>query len=273
MKTAVQLKALIRNLSVDKKVDAGVILRNFMQERFLERVSVSRYKDNFILKGGMLIASMVGIDSRATMDMDVTIKGRNLSEAEVAAIVGDILNAPVDDNVMLAMRGIEEIREESDYPGYRVSVETVFQKTRQMLKIDITTGDFVTPKEIEYHFRLMFEDRAIGIMAYNLETILAEKFETVVTRGVTNTRMRDFYDIYILMQTQAFDYDIFRLALKKTAEIRNSIEQINAPGAVIQAVSASVALRDLWRRYQNKYRYAAGVTWEMAIEALRNLDK
>lgn len=215
MKTSTQLKALIRNLSRQKNVEAEIILRNFMLERLLERVSISKYKNNFILKGGMLIAAMVGIDTRTTMDLDATIKEQTLTESEITAVMENILSVKIDDGVILILKGIEEIHEDADYPGYRVSIEALFDKTRQTLKVDITTGDFVTPREIEYSFKLLFEDRAISIMAYNLETVLAEKFETVITRGITNTRMRDFYDIYILTTTQSFENSVFSQALKK----------------------------------------------------------
>ncbi len=192
----------IHLISASDTIANSTFNRNFMLERLLERISVSEYKHSFILKGGMLIAAMVGIDTRTTMDMDATIKGQTLTETEITNIMKDILSIPFDDDVILSFRDIEEIREEADYPGYRVSIEAVLDKTKQVLKVDITTGDFVTPREVEYKFRLMFEDRAISIMAYNLETVLAEKFETVITRGLTNTRMRDFYDIYILTSTQ-----------------------------------------------------------------------
>jgi len=215
MKTSTQLKALVRNLSKEKNVEAEIILRNFMLERLLERISISNYRNNFILKGGMLIAAIVGIDTRTTLDLDATIKAQILNEAEVTAIIDDILNVPIDDDVIFTFKSIEEIHEEADYPGYRVSIEAVLDKTRQVLKVDITTGDFVTPREVQYYFKLMFEDRTISIMAYNLETVLAEKFETVITRGVANTRMRDFYDIYILTATQPLDTNTFRAALKK----------------------------------------------------------
>jgi len=186
VRTSNQLKARVRNLSKAKNVEAEVILRNFMLERFLERISASRYKDNFILKGGMLIAAMVGLDTRATMDMDATIKGQTLTAAQIRGIIEDILNVPIDDNVLFSFRGIEEIREEADYPGYRVSINALLDKTRQTIHIDITTGDFITPKEIKYSFKLMFEDRSISILAYNLETVLAEKFESIIARGLTN---------------------------------------------------------------------------------------
>ena len=271
MKTSTQLKALVRNLSKAKNVEAEIILRNFMLERFLERISLSEYKDSFILKGGMLITAMVGIDTRTTMDMDATIKGKTLSQSEVIALIEKILLVPINDGVSFALRRVEEIREEADYPGYRASIEAVLEKTRQILKVDITTGDFVTPREIEYSFHLMFEDRTISILAYNLETILSEKFETIITRSVTTSRMRDFYDIYILTTTQPFDTGVFKAALNKTVEKRGTSEQMADVRDVIQTITNSTILIDHWKRYQKKYSYAADVSWEMAIDALNKL--
>jgi len=271
MKTSTQLKAHIRNLSKAKNVEAEIILRKYMLERFLERISISEYRDSFILKGGMLIAAMVGIETRTTMDMDTTIKGKMLTQSEVSELVENILRVPIDDGVSFTLRGIEEIREEADYPGYRVSIEAILDRTRQTLKVDITMGDYVTPREIEYSFRLMFEDRVINILAYNLETILSEKFETIITRSVTTTRMRDFYDIYILTYTQPFNPDTFKLALNKTVEKRGTSEQMADIHGVIQTITDSPILFDLWQRYQAKYSFATDVSWEMAIDALSKL--
>lgn len=271
MKTSTQLKALIRNLSKQSNVEAEILLQNFMLERFLERIAGSDYRHNFILKGGMLIAAMVGIDTRTTMDMDATIKGQALTASEITVIIEKILQTKIDDGAEFSLLGIEEIREEADYPGYRVSIGAVFDKTRQTLKIDITTGDFVTPREIEYNFKLMFEDRSISIMAYNLETVLAEKFETIITRGVTNTRMRDFYDIYILTSTQKFDADIFRAALDKTVEKRHTAEQMSGITEAIAMTMENEIMVSLWERYQKKYFYAADISWDMAIGAVKSL--
>jgi len=273
VKTSNQLKALVRNLSKAKNVEAEIILRNYMLERLLERISLSEYKHSFVLKGGMLITAMVGIDTRTTMDMDATIKGKTLTQSEVAAIIESLLTIPIDDGVSFALRGIEEIREEADYPGYRASIEAVLDKTRQILKVDVTTGDFVTPREIEYSFKLMFEDRVIRIMAYNLETILAEKLETIITRSVTTTRMRDYYDIYILTKTQSFDADTFKAALAKTVEKRGTTEQMADVEGVVRTVADSPILIDLWQRYQKKFTYAAEVSWDMAIDALNRLAR
>jgi predicted nucleotidyltransferase component of viral defense system len=266
-----QLKALVRNLSQQSHVAAETLLRNFMLERFLERIAVSAYRHSFILKGGMLIAAMVGIDSRSTMDMDATIKGQALSSTAIAAIMAEILAAPVDDGMAFTLRSIEEIREEAEYPGFRVSIGAVLDRTEQTLKIDITTGDAITPKEMAYRFKLMFENRSISILAYNLETILAEKFETAIARGVTNTRMRDFYDMYILTTTQPFQPETFRAALQKTAGRRGTVDQMRAMADTIETIASSPVVQGHWRRYQMKYSYAADVTWAMAMEALKNL--
>ena len=272
MKTSTQLKALVRNFSKAKGVEAEIILRNFMLERFLEHLSASEYRNYFVLKGGMLISAMVGIDTRTTMDLDATFKGQILTEEKITETVKGILRVSVDDGVRFAFRSIEEIREEADYPGYRISIDTALDKTRQSIHIDITTGDFVTPREIEYNFKLMFEDRSISILAYNIETVLAEKFETIISRGLVNTRMRDFYDIYILTTTQQFDGETFGIALAKTSEKRNTSEQISDAKAVIDRILESKVLTGLWGRYQNKYSYATGVTWPQTIDALRSLS-
>jgi len=268
VKTSTQLKALVRNLSKEKNVEAEIILRNFMLERFLERISVSKYRDNFILKGGMLITAMVGIDSRSTMDLDATIKGQTLAESEIVSIVCDIINITIDDGVIFTYRGIEEIREEADYPGYRVSIGAILDKTRQTLKIDITTGDFITPKEVTYNFKLLFENRSINILAYTIETVLAEKFETTITRGITNSRMRDFYDIYILTKTQDINIAIFREALKKTVEKRHTVQQMSDITSIINNISTNDVMIELWIRYQKKYNYAADTIWEMVVDAV-----
>jgi len=273
VKTSTQLKALIRNLSQRLNVEAEVLWRNFMIERFLERVAVSSYKRNFILKGGMLIAAMVGIGTRTTMDLDATIKGHTITEHEIIVIINEILNTPFDDGVIFSYQNIEEIREGAEYPGYRVSLSAVFDKTRQTVKIDITTGDIITPSEIEYSYKLMFENRAICLMAYNLETILAEKFEAIITRGIANTRMRDFYDIYILSSTQSINIKTFNMAIHKTVSRRNTINQMADVKEIIRMIEMSSIMIDLWQRYQQKYSYASDIVWESVIKSIKVLNE
>ncbi|MGI6124870.1 MAG: nucleotidyl transferase AbiEii/AbiGii toxin family protein [Acetivibrionales bacterium] len=274
MNTSTQLKALIRNLSKEKSVQAEIILRNFMLERLLERISLSPFRDKFILKGGMLIATMVGIDTRSTMDMDATIRGIPLTEAALTEAMKEILACPVDDGVKMILKGFENIRDESEYPGIRVSIEAILDKTRQVMKVDITAGDKITPQAVEYSFRLLFENRSISILAYNLETVLAEKLETILSRSTANTRMRDYYDVYILtkLRTQNIDWSIFFQAFRNTAEKRGSYSHLLKTGDdIIEEIERSQVLADLWSRYQQKNSYADDLIWRQVIESVKML--
>ena len=273
--TARQLKDLIRNLSKKKSADAQILMRNYMMERFLERISLSEYKNQFILKGGMLVAAMVGLDARATMDLDATIKGTNVSVEDVEMIISKIISIPLDDGVLFRIKRISEIMEEADYPGVRVSMETKFDGVITPLKIDISTGDIITPREIKYNFNLMLEDRTIEVWAYNLETVLAEKLETVVSRNVTNTRMRDFYDIYILQKLygEQLSKDVLRDALVATAKKRETLEQIETEDIdeVFDEIQSSSVMENLWKAYQRNYSYSADIPWHIIMKSIRTL--
>lgn len=271
--TARQLKDLIRNLSKKKSADAQILMRNYMMERFLERISLSDYKDRFILKGGMLVAAMVGLDARSTMDLDATVKGANVNMEDVESIISSILSVPMEDGVKFQVKRISEIMEETEYPGVRVSMETTFDGVKTPLKIDISTGDIITPREIRYSFKLMLEERSIEVCAYNLETVLAEKLETVISRNVTNTRMRDFYDIHILQQLygESLCRPVLRDALTATATKRGTLEQMKNAAAVFDEVEESPAMEKLWRSYQKNYSYAAELSWHMVMDSVRAL--
>jgi predicted nucleotidyltransferase component of viral defense system len=272
MKTSTQLKALIRNLSREKNVKAEILLRNFMLERFLERISLSKYKNQFVLKGGMLIAAIIGVDARSTMDMDTTISGFNLNEEELEIVIKNILAIPLDDGVTMELRKLESIRDEAEYPGIRVSINASLDKTNQTMKIDITTGDQITPRAIEFPYKLMLEDRSISILSYNLETVIAEKMETILSRGTTTTRMRDYYDIHILMilHEKEIDKNILKDAFNKTSRHRSSFENIKSNGTeYIQMIEESKILSKLWDQYKSKNNYAADVKWDDAIKSVK----
>ena len=273
--TARQLKDLVRNLSKKKSADAQILMRNYMMERFLERISLSEYKNQFILKGGMLVAAMVGLDARATMDLDATIKGTNVSVEDVEMIISQIISIPLDDGVSFRVKRISEIMEEADYPGVRVSMETKFDGVITPLKIDISTGDIITPREIKYKFNLMLENRTIEVWAYNLETVLAEKLETVISRNVTNTRMRDFYDIYILQKLygEQLSKDVLRDALVATAKKRETLEQIETEDIdeVFDEIQSSSVMENLWKAYQRNYSYSADIPWHTIMKSIRTL--
>ena len=273
--TARQLKDLIRNMSKKKSADAQILMRNYMMERFLERISLSEYKNQFILKGGMLVAAMVGLDARATMDLDATIKGTNVSVEDVEMIISQIISIPLDDGVSFRIKRISEIMEEADYPGVRVSMETKFDGVITPLKIDISTGDIITPREIKCNFNLMLENRTIEVWAYNLETVLAEKLETVISRNVTNTRMRDFYDIYILQKLygEQLSKDVLGDALVATAKKRETLEQIETEDIdeVFDEIQSSSVMENLWKAYQRNYSYSADIPWHTIMKSIRTL--
>ena len=273
--TARQLKDLVRNLSKKKSADAQILMRNYMMERFLERISLSEYKNQFILKGGMLVAAMVGLDARATMDLDATIKGTNVNVEDVEMIISKIISIPLNDGVLFRIKRISEIMEEADYPGVRVSMETKFDGVITPLNIDISTGDIITPREIKYKFNLMLENRTIEVWAYNLETVLAEKLETVISRNVTNTRMRDFYDIYILQKLygEQLSKDVLRDALVATAKKRETLEQIETEDIdeVFDEIQSSSVMENLWKVYQRNYSYSADIPWHTIMKSIRTL--
>ena len=273
IKTAKQLKDLIRNLSKKKSADAQILMRNYMMERFLERISLSKYRDKFILKGGMLVAAMVGLDARSTMDLDATVKGINVNVNDVADLIAGIVSVPIDDGVTFRVNKVSEIMDEAEYPGIRVSMTTVFDGVVTPLKIDISTGDAITPREVRYSFKLMLEDRSIDIWAYNLETVLAEKLETIITRATTNTRMRDFYDIYILEQLHGntLNAQILYDALLATARKRETESHLTEAKEVFAEVEDSPVMQQLWTAYRKKFSYAADLEWNIVMKAVRIL--
>lgn len=273
IKTAKQLKDLIRNLSKKKSADAQILMRNYMMERFLERISLSKYRDKFILKGGMLVAAMVGLDARSTMDLDATVKGINVNVNDVADLIAGIVSVPIDDGVTFRVNKVSEIMDEAEYPGIRVSMTTVFDGVVTPLKIDISTGDAITPREVRYSFKLMLEDRSMDIWAYNLETVLAEKLETIITRATTNTRMRDFYDIYILEQLHGntLNAQILHDALLATARKRETEGHLAEAKEVFAEVEGSPVMQQLWTAYRKKFSYAADLEWNIVMKAVRIL--
>ena len=270
MKNAMQLKAIIKNIAKNKNISAALVLQNYMLERFLERVSLSRYHDNYIIKGGFLIASMVGLDSRATMDMDATIKGYPVNEEAIRKMVEDIIAVHVEDAIHFCLKSVREIREGDEYTGYRVALTADYEKMAVPLKLDITTGDKITPREIEYSYKLMMEDRSIRVLAYNLSTILAEKLETVVSRGDQNTRPRDYYDIYILSKLQAknIDIDSLKAALSATTAKRGSSELMMQYAEIMRTVKSSDVMKRQWDNYRKDFDYAAGIEFEETCDAV-----
>ena len=267
-----QLKDLIRNLSKEVGIEAHVLIRKYMMERFLERVSSSKYNGSFILKGGMLVAAFVGVEARATMDIDTTIKGIPVTIVDMERTITEISNIDLDDNVKFRIKKVSEIMDEAEYSGIRFSMDAVLDGAVIPLKIDISTGDVITPREIAYSYKLMFEDRTIPIMTYPIETVLAEKLETVISRSVTNTRMRDFYDIHILLKSQNINADILALALERTAKKRGNFNLLDNAESVLKIVKSDEDMKRLWNIYQKKFKYAGEYTWDEVIHSVRELS-
>ena len=273
MTNAMQLKALIKNLAKEKCISAQLVLQNYMLERFLERISLSSYRDNFIIKGGFLIASMVGLDTRATMDMDATIKGYPVKEDSIRKMIEEILGIPIEDGITFRLQSIHEIREDDEYSGYRASLIAEYGRMAVPLKLDITSGDKITPREIEYSYKLMWENRSISILAYNLSTILAEKLETILSRADQNTRPRDYYDVYILTKLQGENIDdkTLSLALSATAEKRGSAHLLSQFRDILSTVKSSSIMKIRWENYQKDFDYAKGIEFEECCNAIRTL--
>ena len=273
MSKAMQLKAKIKNLALKNHVPAQAVLQNFMLERLLERISLSKYKDMVILKGGMLIASMVGISSRTTMDMDATLRGYPLTEKAIQEALSEICAIPLGDEVSLELDHITPIREDDDYGGFRVAIIAKYESINTPLKIDITTGDIITPDAIRYAFQSNFGNKKIEVWAYNIETILAEKVETILRRSVLNTRPRDYYDVYIIMKTQrrAINKNLFRTALNATAQKRTSLAALKEQDIILQSIQTDTIMRQRWERYCKENYYANGIEFDVVIGILKEL--
>lgn len=273
IKTSRQLKNKIRNLAKEKSADAQILMRSYMMERFLERISLSEYKKHFVLKGGVLISSQVGFDLRSTMDIDATIQGLNVNLTDVEKMVEKVIAVPLDDNVIFEIKKLQIITEEAEYPGIRASLQALFDGTVTPLKLDVSAGDIITPSAVMYSYELMFGDRSIKILSYNLETVLAEKLETIIHRHVTNTRMRDFYDIFILNKLFGAEISekMLERALEATARQRGSTELLKNAGISFDEIEASEIMEKHWQSYQDHFEYARIISWHEVMAAVRSI--
>lgn len=272
MSKAMSLKARIRNIAKQKNIPAQVILQNYMFERLLKRLSASEYKEKFVLKGGMLVAAIVGLDNRATMDMDTTLKNLPLTPDTIRAALERICAIPDDDGVAFEVGTISPIREDDIYGGYRVMLNARFDTLLTPMSIDVSTGDIITPHAVPYHFIEIFDDeKSYELWAYNIETVMAEKVETILRRGVFNTRPRDFYDTYILAATQHFDRKLFAEALAATAAHRETTAQIADVPEILRSIENSTELQTMWNKYKKQFGYAAKIEYSQIMAVLRSL--
>ena len=271
--TPEQIKGRIKSVAKQNNADARTLMRIYMMERFLERLAQSEYRDNFIIKGGILVTAMIGVAHRSTMDIDTSMKNLNLSAEDALRVVNQVKDIDLDDGVSFEVKDVSDIMDEMEYPGIRVTMNANVGRLITPLKIDISTGDVITPRAIEFNYDLLLEDRSISLWSYNLETILAEKLQTVLARGILNTRMRDFYDIRMLLDTyedkvnKAVLKDAFAATCKKrgTDHLQEQAEEI------IKIIEADEQLRVLWRAYQKKYSYAAEIDYASVISGVRKL--
>lgn len=270
IKNAKSLMDKLKNLAKTCNITANEALQNYMFERILERLSISKYKNNFILKGGLLLSSIMGIDIRTTMDMDTCIKGISLNEEQLYEVLQEILNINVEDNVSFEIKNSEPIREEDEYGGLRYNIIAKYEHLIVNLSIDIATGDSITPREIEYDYKMMFEDRSLKIMTYNIESIIAEKFQTVISRGILNSRMKDYYDLYYLITYKEFSKENLKKAITKTFEKREtSIDDIDK---VIEEIKNADFLKDLWKNYSTHYQYANDIDFNQVMDAIEKIN-
>lgn len=263
-----QLKDKVRNISDGNNNKAATLLRNFMMERFLERVSLSSYRNNFILKGGMLVASIVGVNMRATMDIDTTVKALPLNEQDVQKIIEEICDIKLEDNVSFQIKSIKTIMEEFEYPGIRVMLEATLDRMRQPIKIDISTDDVITPKAINYDYKLMFEERRISVLTYNIETLLAEKMQTILKRGLANTRLRDFYDVYSILNYDKENVDQATLlkAFTATCQKRETVFVEEDIREILLLIAEDVHMKELWKQFKGSNFYVGDLKWETVID-------
>ena len=272
MSKAMSLKAKIRNIAKQKNIPAQVILQNYMFERLLVRLSASEYKEKFVLKGGMLVAAIVGLDNRATMDMDTTLKNLPLTPEAIRSALEDVCDITLDDGVVFEIGTISPIREDDIYGGYRVMLNARLDTLLTPLSIDVSTGDTITPHAVQYSFSEIFDaETSYELWAYNIETVMAEKVETILRRGVFNTRPRDFYDAYILTITQKFNKAVFTDALKATANHRGTTEQIADVPSILHNIEESPELKTMWDKYRNQFAYAKDIDFILIISTLRQL--
>lgn len=269
------LKAKASNLSKKTNIPNKYLIQNFMFEALLKRISKSKYKDKFIIKGGFLLSSIFGVNLRSTMDLDTTIKGLPLNRKTITKVINEIISIDLDDNIKLEIENIKDIREEELYSGFEVNLKAEFDGLKTNLMIDITTGDVITYKEVEFKYSTLFDSETINIMTYNYETIIAEKFESIISRNIDNTRMKDYYDLYMFVHLKWNDInkETLRKAIINTSKARGSLDYIDNANKYIELISDDFRLKALWNSYQNNYEYAKDIEFTDTLNAIKVISE
>lgn len=268
------LKAKVSNLASATNIPNKYLIQSFMFEALLKRISISKYKDKFIIKGGLLLSSIFGVNLRSTMDLDTTIKGLPLDRITITRVVNEIISIDLKDNIKLEIENIKDIREEELYSGFNVNLKAEFDGLRTNLMIDITTGDVITYKEVQFEYKTLFDNEIVNIMTYNYETIIAEKFEAIISRNIDNTRMKDYYDLYMFVNLKWNDIDkiILRKAIFNTSKKRDTLNYIEDADKYIELINEDSKLKSLWKNYQNNYVYAKDISFEDTIDAIKVIN-
>lgn len=268
------LKVKVSNLALSTNIPNKYLIQSFMFEALLKRISVSKYKDKFIIKGGLLLSSIFGVNLRSTMDLDTTIKGLPLDRTTITKVVNEIISIDLKDNIKLEIENIKDIREEELYSGFNINLKAEFDGLRTNLMIDITTGDVITYKEVQFEYKTLFDNEIVNIMTYNYETIIAEKFEAIISRNIDNTRMKDYYDLYMFVNLKWNDIDktILRKAIFNTSEKRETLNYIEEADKYIELINEDSKLKSLWKNYQNNYVYAKDISFENTIAAIKVIN-
>ena len=269
------LKAKASNLSKKTNIPNKYLIQNFMFEALLKRISKSKYKNKFVIKGGLLLSSVFGVNLRSTMDLDTTIKGLPLNKSTITKVITEIINIDLKDNITFEIENIKDIREEELYSGFEVNLKADFDGLKTNLMIDITTGDIITYKEVKFKYNTLFDNETINIMTYNYETIIAEKFETIISRNIDNTRMKDYYDLYMFVNLKWNDInkETLRKAIINTSKARETLDYIDNASKYIELISNDSRLKSLWNSYQNNYEYAKDIEFIDTINAIKGISE
>lgn len=271
--TSAQLKGRLKSVAAKNGADARILLREYMMERFLERLSKSKYREKFVIKGGILVAAIVGVSMRSTMDIDATITGFDLELSEAERILNDIIIIDVGDDVRFKIIKSSNIMDQMEYPGLRFELDAYMETIYSRIKIDISTGDVITPRAVKFNYKSILDDEEIALWSYNIETVLGEKLQTVLARSVINTRMRDFYDIYILQKVcdKEIDNFLFADAFRATCRKRETVGIYDRAHEIIKDISDSNDLQQNWIRYQRKYLYASDISYDDVVGGVLEL--
>lgn len=273
MKTSEQIKGAIRNISKKTGVNANSLLQMCLFEGILEKISKSKYKNHFILKGGLLISSLIGVEMRSTLDMDTTIRGLPMNEENISKILQEILEIYIDADIVYRLVKLERIRTEDFYEDFSATISCRYGKINTNLNIDITTGDIITPKEVQYFYEKILEEGSISILTYTIETIIAEKFETISSRNITTTRARDFYDLYMIynMYNNKINQEILGEAIVKTARQRGSLKAIRQYKEIVELFKINSTIKNIWDRYAKNNPYTKDIKFSDTVEVYEEI--